>query len=118
MRYKRKGNFRGCITEMFNLVTKLRAFKLELFEDILMHLVLISFLAHLSQFKISYNTLEENRTLKKLIAQCVEEEERLKQEKIESAHLESSFGSKPTFDKRKRTKDKETVVHGTSQSKG
>ena len=45
--------------EMFNLVTQLRALKLELFDDILVHLVLISLLAQFCPFKISYNTQKE-----------------------------------------------------------
>ncbi|RVW94541.1 Retrovirus-related Pol polyprotein from transposon TNT 1-94 [Vitis vinifera] len=65
MRYKGKENIREYIMEMSNLVTRLKALKLELSEDILVHLVLISLP---TQFK----------------------EERLKQEKIESAHLAST----------------------------
>ena len=42
--------------EMSNLVTRLRALKLELSDDILMHLVLISLISQFSSFKISYNT--------------------------------------------------------------
>ncbi|RVW38473.1 Retrovirus-related Pol polyprotein from transposon TNT 1-94 [Vitis vinifera] len=66
------------------------ALKLELSEDILVHLVLISLPTQFSPFKISYNTQKEKWTLNELIAQCVQEEERLKQEKIESAHLAST----------------------------
>ena len=59
MWYKDKGNIREYIMEMFNLVTQLRALKLELFDDILVHLVLISLLAQFCPFKISYNTQKE-----------------------------------------------------------
>ena len=52
MRYKGKENIREYIMEMSNLVTRLRALKLELSNDILMHLVLIS----LPTCKISYDT--------------------------------------------------------------
>ena len=79
MRYKGKGNIREYIMEMSNLVTRLKALKLELSDDILVLLVLISLLAQFSPFKISYNTQKEMRTLNELIAQCVQEEERLKQ---------------------------------------
>ena len=87
MQYKDKGNIKEYIMEMSNLVTRLRALKLELSDDILVQLVLISLIAQFSPFKISYNTQKEKWTLNELIAQCVQEEERLKQEKIESAHL-------------------------------
>ena len=78
MLYKGKENIREYIMEMFNLVTRLKALKLELLEDILVHLVLISLPTQFSPFKISYNTQKEKRTLNELIAQCVQEEERLK----------------------------------------
>ena len=56
MRYKGKWNIKEYIMEMSNLVTLLRALNLELSDDILVHLVLISFPAQFSPFKISYNT--------------------------------------------------------------
>ncbi|XP_060183340.1 uncharacterized protein LOC132613340 [Lycium barbarum] len=91
---KGKGNIREYIMEMSNLVTKLRTFKLELSDDILVHLVLISLPAQFSQFKVSYNTQKEKWTLNELIAQCVQEEDRLKQERIESAYLAFTSGTK------------------------
>ena len=90
MRYKGKENIREYIMEMSNLVTRLKALKLELSKDILVNLVLISLLTQFSPFKISYNTQKEKWTLNELIAQRVQEEERLKQEKMESAHLAST----------------------------
>ncbi|RVX00833.1 hypothetical protein CK203_026399 [Vitis vinifera] len=116
MRYKWKENIREHIMEMSNLVTRLKALKLELSEDILMHLVLISLLTQFSPFKISYNTQKEKWTLNELIAQCVQKEERLKQEKIESAHLASTSHGFGTNKKRKRdNKGKQTAVSGTSK---
>ena len=44
---------------MSNLVTRLRAQKLELSDGILMHLVLIFLPTQFSPFKISYNTQKE-----------------------------------------------------------
>ena len=88
--------------EISNLVTKLKALKLELLEDILVHLVLISLPTQFSPFKISYNTQKEKWTLNELIAQCVQEEERLKQEKIEIAYLVSTSKGFGTSKKRKR----------------
>ena len=87
MWYKGKGNRREYIMKMSNLVTRLKALQLELPDDILVRLVFISLLTQFNPFKISYNTQKEKWTLNELIAQCVLEKERLKQEKIESAHL-------------------------------
>ncbi|XP_020682407.1 uncharacterized protein LOC110099552 [Dendrobium catenatum] len=71
MRYKGKGNIREYIMKMFNLVTRLRALKLELSDDILVHLVLISLPAQFCPFKITYNTQKKKWALNELIAQCV-----------------------------------------------
>ena len=102
MRYKGKENIREYIMEMSNLVTRLKALKLEFSKDILVHLILISLPTQFSPFKISYNTQKEKWTLNELIAQCVQEKERLKQEKIESAHLASTSQGFGTSKKRKR----------------
>ena len=91
--------------EMSNLVAKLRSLKLELFEDILVHLVLISLLAQFSQFKLSYNTQKDKWTLNELISHCVQEEDRLKQQTTESA---STSQDKAKI--RKRDKGKKAVV--------
>ncbi|RVW20374.1 hypothetical protein CK203_113567 [Vitis vinifera] len=118
MRYKGKENIREYIMEISNLVTRLKTLKLELSEDILVHLVLISLPTQFSPFKISYNTQKEKWTLNELIAQCVQEEERLKQEKIESAHLASTSQGFGTSKKRKRdNKRKQTSVSGMSKQK-
>ena len=71
MRYTGKGNIREYIMEMSNLVTKLRALKLEFSEKILVHLVLISLPAQFGPFKINYNTQRDKWTLNELIAHCV-----------------------------------------------
>ena len=44
--------------QMSNIASKLKALKLELFGDLLVHLVLLS-LAQLSQIKINYNCQKE-----------------------------------------------------------
>ncbi|RVW87003.1 hypothetical protein CK203_043544 [Vitis vinifera] len=118
MRYKGKKNIREYIMEMSNLVTRLKALKLEFSEDILVHLVLISLPTQFSPFKISYNTQKEKWTLNELIAQCVQEEERLKQEKIESAHLVSISQGFGTSKKRMGdNKGKQTAFSGISKQK-
>ena len=68
-----------------------------------MHLVLISLSTQFSQFKVSYNCQKEALSLNELISHCVQEEERLKQEKIESVHLTGT--SKDIGKKRKKDKE-------------
>ena len=77
-----------------SIASNLKALKLELSDDLLVHLVLISLPTQYSQFKVSYNCQKEKWTLNELISYCVQEEERLKQDKIESAHLASTSKDK------------------------
>ena len=80
-----------------------------------MHLVLISLPTQFSQFKVSYNCQKETWSLNELISHCVQEEERLKQEKIESAHLTST--SKDKGKKRKKNKEAAEVPYQKKQHK-
>ena len=93
MRYNGKGNIREYIMEMSNIATSLKALKLDMSEGMLVHFVLMSLPARFTPFKISYNTQKEKWTLNELIAQCVQEEGRLKIETSESAHLASGSQS-------------------------
>ncbi|CAM8887382.1 unnamed protein product [Rhodiola kirilowii] len=81
MKYSDKGNVREHIMKMSQLASKLKALKLELSENLLVHLVLISLPSEYSQFRISYNCQREKRTLNEVISFCVEEEEMLKHDK-------------------------------------
>ena len=102
--------------EMSNLVTRIRALKLKFSDDILVHLVLISLTTQFGPFKINYNTQREKWTLNELIAQCVQEEERLKQEKTESDHLATyPHGNKGTKKRKRDNKVKKTADVGNSQ---
>ena len=95
--------------EMSHLASKLRAHKLDLSEDFLVRLVLMSLPTQFSQFKVSYNCQKETWSLNELISHCVQEEERLKQEKIESAHLTGT--SKDKGKKRKKNKEDAAVPY-------
>ncbi|KAL5804970.1 hypothetical protein ACOSQ3_031770 [Xanthoceras sorbifolium] len=112
MKYKGKRNIREYIMEMSHIASKLKTLKLELSDDFLVHLVLISLPAQFSQFKVSYNCQKDKWTLNELILYCVQEEDRLKQEKIESAHFASTSKDKG----KKRKKDHE-AAKGPAQKK-
>jgi len=77
MKYKGKGNIREYIMEMSNLASKIKSLKLELGENLLVHLVLILLPAHFGQFKVIYNTQKKKWSLNELISHCVQEEERV-----------------------------------------
>lgn len=106
------------ITEMFNLITRLRELKLRISESNLVYLVLIFLLSQFTSFKISYNTQKKKQTLNKLITQCVQKKKRLRYEISECVHLASI--SQDMSKKRKRTntkgKGKQIVDFGTSSN--
>ena len=80
--------------QMSHIAFKFKALKLELFEDLLVHLVLISLPVQFNQFKVSYNCQKEKWTQNELISYCVQEKERHKHEKSESTHLVSTANDK------------------------
>ena len=57
---------------------------------------------------MSYNTIKDKWTFNELISHCVQEEDILKRERTESAHLVSTFQDKAK--KRKKDKGKEAIV--------
>ena len=63
--------------KMSNLASKLKALKIELGEELLVHLVLISLIVHFRQFKVSYDTQKDKWSINELIYHYVQEEERL-----------------------------------------
>ncbi|KAL5191554.1 hypothetical protein HKD37_04G010820 [Glycine soja] len=70
---------------MSNLTSKLKSLRIELGEDLLVHLVLISLPLHFGQ--VSYNTQNDKWSINELISHYVQEEERLEKDKYESDHL-------------------------------
>ncbi|RDX73899.1 hypothetical protein CR513_46419, partial [Mucuna pruriens] len=83
--------------EVSNLVAKLKLLKLELDEDLIVHLVLISLYVHFGKFKVSYNTQKDKWSL-------------LWRDKMENVHFASISQNK----KRKNVKD---VAKGSSKGK-
>ena len=63
MRKSKSEYAREYLVEMSNLPLKLKILKLELGDDLLKHLVMISLPAHLGQFKVSYTTHKDKWSL-------------------------------------------------------
>jgi gag-polypeptide of LTR copia-type len=78
MKYNDRSNVREHILEMMNTASKLKAYKLDISEDMLVYLSLNSLPTSFGQFKVSYNCQKESWTVNELISHCVQEEERLK----------------------------------------
>ncbi|XP_009123504.1 uncharacterized protein LOC103848338 [Brassica rapa] len=87
MRYQGTDSIREYILKMSNTTSNLKALGLSLADDVLVCLVLISLPGQFAHFKVSYNCQKEKWSLNELIAQCIQEEERLSKEKAESAHV-------------------------------
>ncbi|RDX67861.1 hypothetical protein CR513_53215, partial [Mucuna pruriens] len=77
LRVKDRENIKEYIMEMSNLAAKFKSLKLELGKDLIVHLILITLLAHFGQFKVSYNTQKDKWSLNELISHCVQEKERI-----------------------------------------
>ena len=91
--------------QMPHFASQLKALKLKLSKDLLVNVVLISLPAQFSQLQVSYNCQKDKWSLNELISHYVQEEEMVKQEKTESAHLATTSKDK----NKKRKKDKEAV---------
>ena len=91
--------------EISHLASKLKALKLELSEDLLVYLVLISLLTQFRPFKVSYNCQKDTWSFNEFISHCVQEDERIKQDKVESAHLVATSKDKKNNNKRKKVKE-------------
>jgi gag-polypeptide of LTR copia-type len=94
MKYNGKSNVKDHIFEMMNTASKLKAHKLNILEYMLVYLSLNSLLTSFEQFKMSYNCQKESWTVNELISHCVQEEERLKTDKSESANITSTSKGK------------------------
>ena len=116
MKYTNKENIREYIMEMSNIAEKLKELKLQLFDDLLVHLVLISLPAQFSQFIVSCNTQKDKWILNEFISHCVQEEERIKKDKTKSAHLALTSQKKKM--KRATYSNKDTTKGISKQKKG
>ncbi|XP_050890553.1 uncharacterized protein LOC127095959 [Lathyrus oleraceus] len=110
MKYQCKGNIREYIMSMSNIISKLKALKLELTEDLLIHLILLSLPSKFGQFKISYNYQKEKWSLNEFISFCVQEEERMKQDNTKSAHFVSTYKDKSKRKKNYKPKNEVASV--------
>jgi predicted RNase H-like nuclease (RuvC/YqgF family) len=86
-KYSFGSGVREHILKMSNMASKLKPMDMGLKDEIIVHLVMSSLLKEFEAFEINYNSLPESWGIKKLIAMCVQEEERIKE-----SHSDSSGG--------------------------
>ncbi|PKI69117.1 hypothetical protein CRG98_010472 [Punica granatum] len=87
---------------MRDLAAQLKTLKIDISEPFLVHFILNSLPAEYGPFKISYNTHKEEWSITELLTMCVQEEERMKHDKLEVAYLATRPKSKGKKDHGKR----------------
>ncbi|KAK3010223.1 hypothetical protein RJ639_011862 [Escallonia herrerae] len=75
------------ILQMNDMASQLKGLDMEISEGFLVHFIMTSLPAQFGPFKINYNMHKEKWKMKELISMCVQEEERLKSEQPDNAHV-------------------------------
>ncbi|RVW95242.1 Retrovirus-related Pol polyprotein from transposon TNT 1-94 [Vitis vinifera] len=92
--------------KMSDMASQLKGMDMAISEGFLVHFIMTSLPSQFGPFKINYNTQKDKWKMSELIAMCVQEEERLKVEKPDMAHL--TIGpNKKSFKKGKGNKKKQ-----------
>jgi hypothetical protein len=72
------GGVRDHILRMSNVAARLKPLDLTINDGFLIYLIFNSLLKEFETFEVNYNSMNDKCTLKKFIAMCVQEEERIK----------------------------------------
>ena len=89
MKYNGVCGIRQHILEISNIANQFNSLKISISKSFLVKFILNSFFSEYDPFKISYNTHKDKWTIHKLIAMCVQEEGRLKQEHLQMVQMVS-----------------------------
>ncbi|KAK2988402.1 hypothetical protein RJ640_007695 [Escallonia rubra] len=94
LKYCGSNGVREHILRMNDMASQLKGLDMEISEGFLVHFIMTSLPAQFGPFKINYNTQKEKWKMSELISMCVQEEERLKSEQPDSAHVAITGPSK------------------------
>ncbi|GAV83658.1 UBN2_2 domain-containing protein, partial [Cephalotus follicularis] len=86
-RYDGTSGVREHIMMMNDMASKLKGMEMAISEGFLIHFIMTSLPVQFGPFKINYNIKKEKWKMSELIAMCVQEEERLKVERPDFAHI-------------------------------
>jgi hypothetical protein len=76
------GDVRDHILRMSNVATMLKTLDLAIKDGFLIYLIFNSLPKDFETFKVNYNSMNDKWTLKKFIAMCVQEEEKIKHNNV------------------------------------
>ena len=82
-RYDPTGSLREHIMRKINMAAKLKTMEMEISEGFLVHFIVSSLPQEFSPFTINYNAMDAKWGIDEMMARCVQEEERLKAERID-----------------------------------
>ncbi|KAK2975526.1 hypothetical protein RJ640_000976 [Escallonia rubra] len=94
LKYSGSNGVREHILRMNDMASQLKGLDMEISEGFLVHFIMTSLPAQFGPFKINYNTQIKKWKMSELISMCVQEEERLKSEQPDSAHVAITSSSK------------------------
>lgn len=85
-KYDASGSLREHIMKKCHMAAKLKTMEMEISDGFLVHFIMSSLPQEFSPFVINYNSMKVKWGIDELIAMCVQEEERLKAERIDHAN--------------------------------
>jgi len=85
-KYDATGSLREHIMKKCHMAAKLKSMEMEISDGFLVHFIMSSLPQEFSPFVINYNSMKIKWGIDELIAMCVQEEERLKAERIDHAN--------------------------------
>jgi hypothetical protein len=117
--YSFDSRVREHILKMSNMTSKLKTMDMGLKDEFLVHLVMSSLPKEFETFEINYNSQPENWGIEKLIATCVQEEERIKDVRGDFInhvkHNKKNFSNSPQS-KRSYSHDHKTSSKGQDKA--
>jgi hypothetical protein len=116
-KYSFDSGVREHILKMSNMTSKLKTMDMGIKDEFLVHLVMSSLPKEFEAFKINYNSQAENWGIEKLIARCVQEEERIKDARGDFINY-VKHNKKKIFSNSPQSKRSYSHDHKASSSKG
>jgi molybdopterin converting factor small subunit len=102
------GGVRDYILRMSNVAARLKPLDLAIKDGFLIYLIFNSLPKEFETFEVNYNSMNDKLTLKKFIAMCVQEEERIKRNNggVDSVNMAKHHQKSKIFPPRKKIKEK------------